>query len=237
MRAVNDTNDPTNGEKEIRSQKMRPNSTKTAQNGARSQKFRARSQNLRPATLASSSLNLESRNLEINLARGQQIQKNLECLDRFGVREPARTRLAHLEHVTEPLIDYHCEQSPNISLAIYRIEHNWEIDEVNTQSNAGIFELDDQVEDSQPPENTFPKCELWIMTTEFLKQNWIGAAGVRTWLESTPAKLIGKDLWLYPKNPYSRKWIEDHLETIQKATGKLSDSVITVQIEGTYDVQ
>jgi len=131
LRAVNTTNDPTNVESVIRSQKMRPKSTKTPQNGARSQKFRARSQNLRPATLASSTTNLNLESKDLKLLASTSISKNqqevLDCLDRYGIWEPTRTNLSKLEHVSAALVDYHCRKAPNIRMAIYRILHNWEM--------------------------------------------------------------------------------------------------------------
>ena len=118
-------------ESEIRSQKMRPNSTKTPQNSARSQKFRARSQNLRPATLASSTTNLNLESKDLKLLASTSISKNqqevLDCLDRYGIWEPTRTNLSKLEHVSAALVDYHCRKAPNIRMAIYRILHNWEM--------------------------------------------------------------------------------------------------------------
>jgi len=131
LRAMDVANDPINGEREIRSQKMRPNSTKTPQNGARSQKFRARSQNLRPATLASSTTNLNLESKDLELLASTPISKNqqevLDCLDRYGIWEPTRTNLSKLDHVTPALVDYHCRTAPNIRMAIYRIQHNWEM--------------------------------------------------------------------------------------------------------------
>ena len=131
LRAVNATNDPTNDDSEFRSQKMRPNSTKTPQNGARSQKFRARSQILRPATLASSTTNLNLESKDLKLLASTPISKNqqevLDCLDRYGICEPTRTNLSKLEHVSAALVDYHCRTAPNIRMAIYRIQHNWEM--------------------------------------------------------------------------------------------------------------
>lgn len=216
-------------ESEIRSQKMRPNSTNKPPDGARSQKFRARSQNLRPTTLASSSLNLESRNLEKDLARGQQIQKNLECLDHYGVREPARTRLAHLEHVNEPLIDYHCRQSPNVSLAIYRIEHNWSMDE-SKKLDSPVFILDNQGEQHSCDE-PLPVPDIWIQTIDkIIASKSLSRAQVHTWLVSTPTRVLDGELHLLPKNGYAKEWISDHLESIQDAVIQVSESPINIRV-------
>ena len=53
----------------------------------------------------------------------------LRVLDKFGIREPARSRLARLEHVTEELIEYHCANCERSGQAIYRIENNWPVEQ------------------------------------------------------------------------------------------------------------
>jgi hypothetical protein len=57
----------------------------------------------------------------------QKMRANYLALESQGVREPAKTRLAKLEHVTVELIQYHCASCEQIGQAIYRIEHNWPI--------------------------------------------------------------------------------------------------------------
>lgn len=48
-------------------------------------------------------------------------------LDHFGIREPARSRLVRLPHVTPELIRGHCQTSESTGQAIYRIEKNWAV--------------------------------------------------------------------------------------------------------------
>jgi hypothetical protein len=91
-----------------------------------------------PGYLASSSRSLNP-DQEVNqplLARARSSGKSgavppnpeiLAVLDEHGVREPARSRLARLAHVTPELIDYHCKTAQNTGLAIYRIEKNWAV--------------------------------------------------------------------------------------------------------------
>jgi hypothetical protein len=54
-----------------------------------------------------------------------QVLLNLAMLDRYQIREPARSRLAALPHVTPEMVREHCETAREIPLAIYRIENNW----------------------------------------------------------------------------------------------------------------
>jgi len=53
----------------------------------------------------------------------------LKALDKAKIREPKRSMLARLEHVTVELIQGHVTTAPNKALAIYRIEHDWELPE------------------------------------------------------------------------------------------------------------
>jgi hypothetical protein len=65
------------------------------------------------------------------LARGpddsEKFRLNSAALDENGIREPARSRLAALEHVHPRLIRYHCARATNTGMAVYRIEHNWAV--------------------------------------------------------------------------------------------------------------
>jgi hypothetical protein len=51
----------------------------------------------------------------------------LQALDAAGIHEPARSRLARLEHVTAELVEYHARTAGSPGLAIYRIEHAWPV--------------------------------------------------------------------------------------------------------------
>lgn len=51
----------------------------------------------------------------------------LKALDEAGIREPARSRLAGLAHVTVELVEYHASTAETCGQAIYRIEHNWDV--------------------------------------------------------------------------------------------------------------
>jgi hypothetical protein len=65
----------------------------------------------------------ESENLRLPVALDPAL---LAALDAAGIREPARSRLAALPHVTVELIQYHRANAP-AALAIFRIENNWPV--------------------------------------------------------------------------------------------------------------
>lgn len=60
-------------------------------------------------------------------ASSRKTRANLAALDRGGIREPARSRLARLEHVTPELVAGHSVECANLGQAIHRIEHNWPV--------------------------------------------------------------------------------------------------------------
>ena len=83
---------------------------------------------------SSSSRSLTSnKNLSTTTRSSAEIAENILQLQKFGIREPARSRLAALEHVTVELIQYHCTHSQGPGQAIYRIEHNWPMSEARSE--------------------------------------------------------------------------------------------------------
>ena len=56
-----------------------------------------------------------------------RVSENLAACDAADIREPKRSRLSKMPHVTAALIRYHVQTALNIAMAIYRIEHNWRI--------------------------------------------------------------------------------------------------------------
>jgi len=118
--------------------------------------------------LASSS-SLTTRNLESDLTTtrapsSQILRANLEELDNFGIREPARSRVAQKTHVTPELIRYHCGSSKSTGQAIYRIEHNWAIPD--EWQEAAPDDLQDIAENDPPRDGK----ELARRLFEYLEQ-------------------------------------------------------------------
>lgn len=64
---------------------------------------------------------------------------NIAALDAAGIRSPARERLADLQHVTPALITAHAATSPNLALAIYRIENNWPAPPTNNNNDSNRY--------------------------------------------------------------------------------------------------
>ncbi len=140
---------------------------------------------------SSRSLNLELKDLEVNklplLEHDPElfrVSENLAACDQADIREPKRSRLSKLPHVTAALIRYHVQTAENIPLAIYRIEKNWRI-------KPGWI---DPAESQNVCAQTFlPEIEKPIIPEEYLVI-WNSA------LETTRSKLsrIEFDTWVKP---------------------------------------
>jgi hypothetical protein len=67
---------------------------------------------------------------------------NYRTLKGYGVREPACSRLAALEHVTPEFVHAHIRQvhreKGHLGTAIHRIEHNWVADEMTEQASVSV---------------------------------------------------------------------------------------------------
>lgn len=95
----------------------------------RSRLTRSSSRLSRPGSSSSRYLTTDSPDEHLQpLARvcsSPKTRANFAALEAQGIREPARTRLAALDHVTPELVAYHCATANSTGQAIYRIEHNW----------------------------------------------------------------------------------------------------------------
>jgi biotin operon repressor len=94
--------------------------------------------NIAPNLSSSSSGSINTDNEEIpplpqekisceKIAPNSEKVQILEILDHYGIREPARSRLAALPDISAELVEAHCRDSPNAGIAIYRIQHKWPV--------------------------------------------------------------------------------------------------------------
>lgn len=60
----------------------------------------------------------------------KKISAILDELTSQGIRDPAKSRLAKLKHISVEMVRYHCATAQTIGQAIYRIEHNWPVKKV-----------------------------------------------------------------------------------------------------------
>jgi len=140
---------------------------------------------------------------------------NLAAIDQFGIREPARTRLAKLKHVTPRLVQYHCAHADKLGQAIFRIEHNWKVP-------ADWEPMDFSRGGTRPPEPK-PIAPPLDAVPEQIRAEWgaaiAGLAGelnraeFETWVRCIT--LIGLDageLVIGANNPFAVDWLEQHVK-------------------------
>lgn len=171
-----------------------------------------------PALLASSGFN-QNLDSSINQPLARQpadpvnFRVNSRELEQGGIREPARSRLAALAHVTPRLVRYHCATAPNSGLSVYRIEHGWPVPE-DWVDPAEIDPPDDppaarQGGDLRPaPAEMVERFDAAISALggELSRADWA------TWVQ--PLELAGVDpggaLVARIGNHVAARWLEDH---------------------------
>lgn len=137
---------------------------------------------------------------------------NMQALDKAGIREPARSRLARLDHVTPQLIRYHCGAAPNPGLAIYRIEHRWRVPEGWIDPTP-----DGEYRDAVPqPSDLEPIPGELTIAFEDARNSLAGElsrADYETWVRSIfPAGVDGEILVIGAGNSMAVTWLEMHVK-------------------------
>ncbi|BCY18667.1 hypothetical protein hrd7_25160 [Leptolinea sp. HRD-7] len=75
-----------------------------------------------PVSSSSRSINLDSKNKELLLARDELV----EIFDEFGVREPKRSQLINAG-IEPRSARFHLETAPNVAMAIFRMQAGWPV--------------------------------------------------------------------------------------------------------------
>ncbi len=89
------------------------------------------------SSLESRKENLLARSRPAHTEKISERARVLTELDRCGIYEPARSRLAGMAHVTPELVRRHICSCKSTGQAIFRIEHNWEIKGGSWQDESG----------------------------------------------------------------------------------------------------
>ncbi len=175
---------------------------------------------------SSRSLNLELKDLEVKelplLEHDPElfrVSENLAACDQADIREPKRSRLSKLPHVSGALIRYHVQTAENIPLAIYRIEKNWRIkagwvDPAESQNVCAQTFLP-EIEKAVIPEDYLV---LWNSALESARVK-LSRSEFETWVK--PAELVraGPDGWsVRAGNPIAAERIKKNaLELLEQA--------------------
>lgn len=170
---------------------------------------------------SSRSLNLDSRNENLPLpdsraAESENFRLLLAELDRNGIRDPARSRLAKMPDVTVDLVRYHCETSTNTGQAVYRIEHNWTIPKNWRQARQASLLPENPPDPEEDPAG--PDIEiseevenLWKAILAEIRPG-IAKAEFDTWASGLdPVGMEGETLIIRACNSIGKEWIEKRL--------------------------
>lgn len=140
----------------------------------------------------------------------------LRVLDSNNIREPARSKLANLPHISARLIRYHCTHAPNSGLAIYRIKQNWPIPDDYLTHQADMPPIDSSQE-SPPDIDPLPPdfSPLWLRAVDQLAAE-IPRVHFDTWCAGNalqPAGFQNGELLIKAANPYAAAWHTTNIRT------------------------
>ncbi len=175
-------------------------------------------ENFRPTSSGSRFQSLDSReNLpqpDSSASETEKFRQVLAELDRNGIRDPARRRLARLPHVTLDLVRYHCATAGTSGQAIYRIENNWPIEErwQRAQELAGvILDADDDAEEDgdEEDEEAYERLlERWEEVKTVLRPAMKNVEFATWVVPLTPVGLEDDTLLVRACNPDGKQFVE-----------------------------
>jgi hypothetical protein len=150
---------------------------------------------------------------------------NCAALDQAGIREPARSRLAKLAHVTPDLIAYHCESSKSTGQAVYRIEHNWKMEQ-KAPVQPYLCPDRSEVEREENPE----AGELWENALLHLAET-VPKGDLINWIQGARAlRLENGELTLMALNPFAGEHLLRYEKEITAAVEQASGKHLKVEI-------
>jgi hypothetical protein len=219
-----DENEPDIVQDSMDSDQQQPNSeiTDTTRNNSESEKIRVLSSS-RSIDLTSKEL-IDLPLLDLEDPEKFRVAENLEACDRFGIKEPKRSVISKLKHVTSRLICFHCCEAPNIGFAIYRIQKDWRVrdDWIDPKDRGDRipgqwgFEPVDVCAQTLSTDD----LELWQATLESVRAEF-SKVDFETWLKSAKLYSVDGDGWtIRTGNSYAADWIKEHaLAALQSVAG------------------
>lgn len=220
-----DENEPDIVQDSVDSDQQEPNSeiTDTTRNNSESEKFRVLSSSSRSIDLTSKEL-IDLPLLDLADPEKFRVAENLEACDRFGIREPKRSVISKLKHVNSRMISFHCCTAKDIALAIWRIQHDWKVqDDWIDPKDRGDYvpgQWGFVQEDVCAQTLSTDDLELWQETLESVRSEF-RKADFETWLNTAKLSKVDGDGWtIRTGNSYAADWITEHaLEALQSAAG------------------
>lgn len=150
--------------------------------------------------------------VETTIQESENFRLNLSALDSAGIREPKRTHLAGLAHVTPGLVAGHVRECKgSTGLAIYRIENNWPLEET-VVIDVPVQRQEAQQEEVEEADEIVDSA--WAAVVGQLAQE-CGRAMFETWIK--PARLIEvkEGVWTVDcQNDYARDLLEARIGSL-----------------------
>lgn len=187
---------------------------------------------LRVPSSSSRSLNLELKDLEVKelplLERDPEflrVNENLEACDAAGIREPKRSKLSKMPHVSAKLIRHHVSTAENIGMAIYRIEQNWRIkpgwcDPAESQSVCLNVCAQTFLPEVEKPDIAEGDLACWERALEMAKAK-LRKVDFETWVKPVELTRAGADGWMVRAgNSHAAEWIRVNALGILEAAVK-----------------
>jgi len=167
-----------------------------------------------------------------------RVNQAFAALERAGVMEPKRSRLAAMPHVTAELVRYHVQTADNIRLAIWRIEHGWKIKSgwVDRDAPEALSCRPHEPEPSpaSPPAPAVPEDaqNAWEQALVAIRPS-MRAVDFDTWVD--PLRLVHAEgaKWVVRAcNFYARDWVREHvLDTLQAVLAPHVGMAIVLTVE------
>lgn len=167
----------------------------------------------------------ESENLRVDV---------FAAMDAVGIREPARSRLVGMGHVTPRMIQYHGRVGQSAGLAIYRIEHNFKVpaDWVDLEGVV-LLPLSAPAEELEPDEDDIPEEIIQKWESALQKLLEISCS----WVDSGKAAIADMVLLDYRSGRYTVTvaehflvvWLELH--NIPQFLGRILCATVMLEVE------
>jgi len=171
-----------------------------------------------------------------------RVNEAYAALEVAGIRDPARSRLAKMPHVTGKLVRYHVQSTQGLGLAIYRIEHNFRIasdwvdseapERFATQPLVDYAHEPDDYSADEPVQVSETDLDIWGKALDTI-QPAFRAVDFRTWVAPTELQRVEGAKWMAKTcNHFARDWVREHaVDQLQAALAGLAGTAIVLTVE------
>ena len=204
-------------------------------------------ENFRIPSLASRSLTSVKQESDLLLdsradPENLRVNEAYAALEVAGIRDPARSRLAKMPHVTGKLVRYHVQSAQGLGLAIYRIEHNFRIgsdwvdseapDRFATRPLVDNVPANDDLPTEEPVQVSETELDAWEKALDTIQPTF-RAVDFSTWVAPIELHRVEGAKWVAKTcNHFARDWVREHaVDQLQAALAGLAGMAIILTVE------